>query len=212
MSELIRDRARRGRELQDSDGDQAMSNRAMNSVNNRQLAHAAGRAFTLSEMLVAVEAALPADVAICAAAVADWRPSGLSEGKIKKREGAAPPVIELAATPIRFHHFRHEAGAGFAAIEAHFATGRPGLCVVTTGPGLFNVLNPAMAARVDGARLLVVSGFTAPALVGRGAVQETCLRTMPSELSRPGSIFHAKLVRFLMMTLKAFFTVASVAR
>ena len=104
--------------------------------------------------------------------------------------GIAPFAAGLVSTPIRFHHFRHEAGAGFAAIEAHFATGRPGLAVVTTGPGLFNVLNPAMAARVDGARLLVVSGFTAPALVGRGAVQETCLRTMPSELSRPGSIFH----------------------
>lgn len=104
--------------------------------------------------------------------------------------GNAPFAAGLADTPIRFYHCRHEAGAGFSAIEAHFAGGRPGVVTVTTGPGLFNVLNPAMAARVDGAKLLVISGFTSRALVGRGAVQETGLRTMPSELTRPGSIFH----------------------
>ncbi len=104
--------------------------------------------------------------------------------------GIAPFAAGLSNTPICFHHFRHEAGAGFAAIEAFFETGRPGVVVVTTGPGLFNVLNPAMAARVDGAKLLVISGFTARPQVGRGAVQETSLTTMPSELLRPGSIFH----------------------
>ncbi|MFV8755016.1 thiamine pyrophosphate-dependent enzyme [Nannocystaceae bacterium ST9] len=103
--------------------------------------------------------------------------------------GIAPFAAGLSNTPIRFHHFRHEAGAGFAAIEAYFETGRPGVVVVTTGPGLFNVLNPAMAARVDGAKLLVISGFTARAQVGRGAVQETSLHSMPAELIRPGSIF-----------------------
>lgn len=104
--------------------------------------------------------------------------------------GIAAFAAGLANTPIRMYHFRHEAGAGFAAIEAYHATGRPGVCVVTTGPGLFNVLNAAMAARVDGAKLLVISGYTSRAQVGRGAVQETSLHSMPSELSRPGSIFH----------------------
>jgi acetolactate synthase I/II/III large subunit len=104
--------------------------------------------------------------------------------------GIAPFSAGLAQTPIRLFHFRHEAGAGFAALEAFFETGRPGVVVVTTGPGLFNVLNPAMAARVDGAKLLIVSGFTARSHVGRGAVQETSFHTMPAELVRPGSIFH----------------------
>lgn len=104
--------------------------------------------------------------------------------------GIAPFAAGLSNTPIRFYHFRHEAGAGFAAIEAYFETGRPGLAVVTTGPGLFNVLNPAMAARVDGAKLLIVSGFTARTHVGRGALQETSPCTMPAELLRPGSLFH----------------------
>jgi acetolactate synthase-1/2/3 large subunit len=104
--------------------------------------------------------------------------------------GIAPFAAGLANTPVRFFHFRHEAGAGFAALESYFATGRPALVVVTTGPGLFNVLNAAMAARVDGAKLVVVSGFTSRHLTGRGAVQETSSHTMPAELTRPGSIFH----------------------
>lgn len=104
--------------------------------------------------------------------------------------GIAPFAAGLSNTPIRFFHFRHEAGAGFAALESWFETGRPGVVVVTTGPGLFNVLNAAMAARVDAAKYLVISGFTAPQQVGRGAVQETSHASMPADLLRPGSIFH----------------------
>ncbi len=56
------------------------------------------RVETAAEMLAACEAALPADVAVCAAAVADWRVVA-AEGKLKKRPGAAPPVLELLANP-----------------------------------------------------------------------------------------------------------------
>ena len=49
------------------------------------------------EMLAACEGALPADVAVCAAAVADWRPAAPAGQKLKKQEGAGPP--ELALTP-----------------------------------------------------------------------------------------------------------------
>ncbi len=42
---------------------------------------------------------LPAEIAVCAAAVADWRPVEARKGKIKKREGAAPPAIELVENP-----------------------------------------------------------------------------------------------------------------
>jgi phosphopantothenoylcysteine decarboxylase / phosphopantothenate---cysteine ligase len=50
-------------------------------------------------MLDACQSALPADVAIFAAAVADWRVVGASSGKIKKVPGAAPPALELVANP-----------------------------------------------------------------------------------------------------------------
>ena len=54
---------------------------------------------TAQEMLKACQAALPADVAVFAAAVADWRVAGAAPGKIKKVPGAAPPALELVPNP-----------------------------------------------------------------------------------------------------------------
>jgi phosphopantothenoylcysteine decarboxylase / phosphopantothenate---cysteine ligase len=51
------------------------------------------------EMLEECQAALPADVAVFAAAVADWRVAGASTGKIKKVPGAVPPALELVPNP-----------------------------------------------------------------------------------------------------------------
>ncbi|KQP33570.1 bifunctional phosphopantothenoylcysteine decarboxylase/phosphopantothenate synthase [Methylobacterium sp. Leaf104] len=53
---------------------------------------------TAREMLAAVEAALPADLAIFAAAVGDWRPAATRESKIKK-DGAAPAPLALVENP-----------------------------------------------------------------------------------------------------------------
>jgi phosphopantothenoylcysteine decarboxylase/phosphopantothenate--cysteine ligase len=51
------------------------------------------------DMLAACEAALPVDVAVCAAAVADWRVAAMSSEKIKKQSGQAPPQLVLAENP-----------------------------------------------------------------------------------------------------------------
>src|SRR6185312_3937102 len=51
------------------------------------------------EMLKAVENALPADVAVFAAAVADWRVANAGAHKIKKKPGAALPELTLAENP-----------------------------------------------------------------------------------------------------------------
>ncbi|TAL00146.1 MAG: bifunctional phosphopantothenoylcysteine decarboxylase/phosphopantothenate--cysteine ligase CoaBC [Rhodospirillaceae bacterium] len=55
------------------------------------------RVETAIDMLKAVRAGLPADVAVCAAAVADWGVSNPAPGKIKK--GAKPPTLRLAPNP-----------------------------------------------------------------------------------------------------------------
>jgi phosphopantothenoylcysteine decarboxylase/phosphopantothenate--cysteine ligase len=56
------------------------------------------RVETAREMLAAVEAALPADVFVAAAAVADWRPASVGAQKTKK--GAlGPPRLELVENP-----------------------------------------------------------------------------------------------------------------
>lgn len=47
---------------------------------------------TAEQMRAAVQAALPADVAVMSAAVADWRVDGVATGKIKKAPGGAPKL------------------------------------------------------------------------------------------------------------------------
>ncbi len=56
------------------------------------------RVETAVQMLAACQAALPADIAVCAAAVADWHVVA-AEHKLKKRPGAAPPTIALQPNP-----------------------------------------------------------------------------------------------------------------
>jgi len=56
------------------------------------------RVETAAEMLAACSAALPADVAVCAAAVADWRVAEASSGKIKKGPDG-PPALTLVPNP-----------------------------------------------------------------------------------------------------------------
>ncbi len=53
---------------------------------------------TAEQMLAASQAALPVDVAVCAAAVSDWRVAGISEQKLKKN-GGDPPHLELTTNP-----------------------------------------------------------------------------------------------------------------
>ncbi len=57
------------------------------------------RVETAREMLAACRAALPADVAVCAAAVADWHVVDVAAGKLKKQPGAPPPTFALAPNP-----------------------------------------------------------------------------------------------------------------
>lgn len=56
------------------------------------------RVETAREMLAACHDALPADIAVCAAAVADWRVANANVGKLKKGAGA-PPALELVLNP-----------------------------------------------------------------------------------------------------------------
>lgn len=59
---------------------------------------------TAREMLEACEEALPVDVAVCAAAVSDWRPARPAGSKLKKGDSAPPPAIELAENPDVLRH------------------------------------------------------------------------------------------------------------
>ena len=57
------------------------------------------RVTTAAEMLAAVQSALPADIAIFAAAVADWHVAAPSTEKIKKSPAGMPPALTLGENP-----------------------------------------------------------------------------------------------------------------
>jgi phosphopantothenoylcysteine decarboxylase/phosphopantothenate--cysteine ligase len=83
---------------------------------------------TAEQMLAACRAALPADVAVCVAAVADWRPEGVAGAKIKKGAGGAPSLTlvenpDILASLSQAGPHRPALVVGFAAetddVQAH---------------------------------------------------------------------------------------------
>ncbi|MDP9839352.1 phosphopantothenoylcysteine decarboxylase/phosphopantothenate--cysteine ligase [Neorhizobium huautlense] len=75
---------------------------------------------TATEMLGAVEAQLPADIAVMVAAVADWRVAASADQKIKKQPGEAPAPLALTENPdilktVGHHAQRPKLVVGFAA-------------------------------------------------------------------------------------------------
>jgi phosphopantothenoylcysteine decarboxylase/phosphopantothenate--cysteine ligase len=75
------------------------------------------RVETARQMLDAVQAALPADAAVFAAAVADWRVANASDHKMKKDGSGTPPALEFAENP------------DILATVAQMGAGRPRLVV-----------------------------------------------------------------------------------
>ncbi len=104
--------------------------------------------------------------------------------------GNAPFAEAILKSDMELIHTRHEAGAAFSATESSLVSGAPTAVFVTTGPGLFNALTGVVGARWDGAKVILVTGITSPALKGRWGVQETSSYTMPADgLFRAGTIF-----------------------
>ncbi|WP_332991175.1 ScyA-related TPP-binding enzyme [Scytonema sp. PRP1] len=106
--------------------------------------------------------------------------------------GAIAPLWQaLQHSSIRVLHFRHEAGAAFAAAEAYFASGRPVVVFTTTGPGITNALTGLFAARWEGAKVIFLSASTSTSQRGRWALQETSTYTMPNAgIFTSGDLFH----------------------
>ncbi|MEM7715298.1 MAG: ScyA-related TPP-binding enzyme [Cyanobacteria bacterium P01_A01_bin.68] len=97
----------------------------------------------------------------------------------------------LQHSSIRVLHFRHEAGAAFAATEAYFAFGRPVVVFTTAGPGITNALTGLFAARQENAKVIFLSPSTSTSQRGRWAFQETSAYTMANAgVFTRESLFH----------------------
>ena len=68
---------------------------------------------------------------------------------------------------------RHEQGGGFAAQGYARTTGKPGVCMATSGPGATNLVTCIADAKLDSIPLIAITGQVKTAVIGTDAFQET---------------------------------------
>ena len=87
--------------------------------------------------------------------------------------GAILPVYDpILDSPIRHVLVRHEQGAGHMAEGFAHATGRPGVAMVTSGPGATNIVTPLADAYMDSIPMVVITGQVPLPSIGTDAFQE----------------------------------------
>ncbi|CAG8625837.1 2711_t:CDS:2 [Funneliformis mosseae] len=88
--------------------------------------------------------------------------------------GAILPVFDAIYNSEHFNFIlpRHEQGAGHMAEGYARASGKPGVILVTSGPGATNVVTPMQDALLDGTPLIVFCGQVPTSAIGTDAFQE----------------------------------------
>jgi acetolactate synthase I/II/III large subunit len=87
--------------------------------------------------------------------------------------GAAIPIFDaLFDSKIRLVLVRHEQGATHMADGYARATGRPGIALVTSGPGATNTVTGLFTAQMDSTPIIVLAGQTVTSMLGKDAFQE----------------------------------------
>lgn len=84
----------------------------------------------------------------------------------------------LSGSGIRHITPRHEQSAGFMADGYARASGKPGVCLLITGPGVTNAITPMAQARADSIPMLVISGVNRAATFGQ---EEGFLHELPDQ-------------------------------
>ena len=90
--------------------------------------------------------------------------------------GASMPLhqaLTRAADRLRTILPRHEQGGGFAAQGYARTTGRPGVCMATSGPGALNLVTAIADAKMDSVPMVALTGQVGTSVIGTDAFQET---------------------------------------
>ena len=88
--------------------------------------------------------------------------------------GAVLPIYDVLFQQSDVRHIlvRHEQGAGHAAEGYARSTGKPGVALVTSGPGATNMVTPLTDALMDSIPVVCITGQVATHLIGSDAFQE----------------------------------------
>jgi len=99
--------------------------------------------------------------------------------------GAILPVYDpILDSSIRHILVRHEQGAGHAAEGYAHVTGRPGVAMVTSGPGATNIVTPLADAAMDSIPLVVVTGQVPTTAIGTDAFQECPITGVTMDITK----------------------------
>ncbi|MDQ5916088.1 MAG: acetolactate synthase large subunit [Pseudomonadota bacterium] len=88
--------------------------------------------------------------------------------------GAILPFYDALSETDKIHHVlaRHEQGAGFMAQGMARATGKPAVCLASSGPGATNLLTAIADAKLDSIPIVAITGQVPKAMIGTDAFQE----------------------------------------
>jgi acetolactate synthase-1/2/3 large subunit len=87
--------------------------------------------------------------------------------------GANLPIYNaLYRSRIRHILARHEQGAGFIAQGMARSTGKAGVCLATSGPGVTNLITAIADAKLDSVPLIAITGQVPTSMIGTNAFQE----------------------------------------
>ena len=100
------------------------------------------------------------------------RPTASDHLRLPRRRG--PAALPRACQPRGLRHVlvRHEENAALAADGFARATGFPGVCLATSGPGATNLLTGIATAMMDSVPVLALTGQVATSVIGTQAFQE----------------------------------------
>ena len=89
--------------------------------------------------------------------------------------GAAIPIFDALITTktnIKLILVRHEQGAVHMADGYARSTGKPGVVLVTSGPGATNTVTGILTAHMDSIPIIILTGQTVSSMLGKDAFQE----------------------------------------
>ena len=117
---------------------------------------------------------------------------------------------ELAKSKIKHVLVRHEQGAVHAADGYARAKGKPGVCLVTSGPGATNTVTGIASAYLDSIPMIVITGQVNTSLIGNDAFQEVDIVGITRPCTKHNYL--VKDVKDLAKTIKEAFYIATTGR
>ncbi len=126
--------------------------------------------------------------------------------------GAVIPIFDILyqTSEIKFILTRHEQGATHAADGYARATGKVGVCLVTSGPGATNTITGIATAKLDSVPIVVISGQVGTKVIGSDAFQETDMVGLTRPICKHN--FLIQKIEELASTIKEAFYIAKSGR